>query len=295
MSLIKLMYVVLFIVLICFLIYLIYVSYEFKNIEPINPNYDSKRDSDSDSDSNEKCTEHFGASLYPMTPNPIIPIKTLPPLATLANIKFDLYAYNKLANNFDKSYVNMNAEIKNRDVTADNISNIKLYDKITKNLVNTQKIIGMKQTLADYEAPPDYPIDKLIKTIKSKYNAQQISTYPYDKAKYGILVNDKCLTVNGLCKEPFCLLDCQKSLYSSDSQKFKTERITNQTDAAKSMGTTLDKISTKNIYPFSVFKSLINSNCLTLTKEGMTVEPCNLNNTKQQWAISPDENKCVLK
>ena len=292
MSFIKLMYVVLFIVLVCFLIYLIYASHEYRDIEPINPN---KKNESSDSDTSKKCIEHFGASLNPILSTPTIPIKPLPPLATLAKIKFNLYDYNKLSNNLDKSYVNLNSEINNRDVTADNIANIKLHDKITKNLIDTQTLLNMRQNIADYEAPQQYPIDKLIKTIKSKYNAQQISTYPYDKAKYGILANDKCLTVNGLCKEPFCLLACQKSLYSSDSQKFKTERITNQTDAAKSMGTTRDKVSTKNIYPFNVFKSLVNSDCLTLTKDGITVEPCNLNDIKQQWEISPDENKCVLK
>ena len=43
--------------------------------------------------------------------------------------------------------------------------------------------------------------------------------------KYGILANDKCLTVNGLCKDEFCLLDCQNNLYTSDSQKFNTKEL----------------------------------------------------------------------
>ena len=256
-------YLLLTIILICFIIFLIYLSYEYRQIEPL------------------KFTEDF--------------VSSFPPLKKMTKPKFDLYEYNQVANDFANNYTNMNTEIDNRDVTKDNIRNIKLYNKITQNLVNSQKIMERKNNLIKAQAPEQYPIDKLIKTIKSKYNAQIISTIGYDKTKYNIIANDKCLTVGGLCKEPYCLLDCQKNLYSSDSQRFKTERITNQTDAAKSMGTTLDKIASTNIYPFNIFKSLINSNCLTLTKEGITVEPCNVNSINQQWEISPDENICVLK
>lgn len=292
-------YLLLTIILICFIIFLIYLSYEYRNIGT-SDSIDTK-ESTKPTDSHEHFiikkpipTPRFRpAPTY--TEGPTIPIIKLPERKKMTKINFDLYNYNKLANNFDKSYINLNSEINNRDVTTDNIKNIKLFDKITKNLLNSQKLINLKNNVDNLQAPEQYPLDKLIKTIKSKYNSQYISTVGFDKTKYAIMANDKCLTVNGLCKEPFCLLDCQKGLYSSDSQKFKTERITNEIEAAKAMNTTLSKIAKTNIYPFNVFKSLVNNNCLTLSTDGITVEECNVNNIKQQWEISPDENICVLK
>ena len=268
-------YLMLTIILICFIIFLIYLSYEYRQLDDPSEHIQSSK--------SKECKEHFVGN----TPN-------LPPLKKMSKISFDLYNYNKLANNFDQSYININTEINNRDFTTDNIKNIKLHDKITQNLINSQKLINIKKTLENSQVQEKYPIDKLIKTIKSKYNSQYISTVGFDKTKYAIIANDKCLTVSGLCKEPFCLLDCQKGLYSSDSQKFKTERILSEVEAAKSMNIPIGKVATTNIYPFNIFKSLINNNCLTLSKDGITVEPCNVNNIKQQWEISPDENICVL-
>ena len=256
-------YLLLTIILICFIIFLIYLSYEYRNIGINEPN---------------EILENFET----------------PKLNEMNEISFDLYNYNKLINNIDKSYYNLNSEINNRDVTTDNIKNLKLFDKITKNLLNTEKIINLKKNIIKTQDKEEYPVDKLIKTIKSKYNAQYISTIGYDKKKYSIIANDKCLTVSGLCKEPYCLLDCQKGLNTSDSQKFQTERIENEIQAAKFMNTTLSKISTNNVYPFNIFKSLVNNNCLTLTDDGITVEDCNINNIKQQWEISPNDNICVL-
>ena len=294
-------YLILIIILICFIIFIIYLSYEYRNLDIPGESSGSH-----DPTNPTKCTEHFATRTtrkapprYQTRPTPPIrptaPLITFPLLKKMNNIKFDLYNYNKLSNNFDQSYNNINSEINNRDVTTDNIKNIQLFDKITRNLLNSQKLINLKNSVNKSQAPAEYPIEKLIKTIKSKYNAQHISTVGYDKTKYAIMANDKCLTVSGLCKEPFCLLDCQKGLYSSDSQKFKTERITNEIEAAKATNTTLSKISTANVYPFNIFKSLVNNNCLTLSSEGITVEECNVNNIKQQWEISPDENLCVLK
>ena len=111
---------------------------------------------------------------------------------------------------------------------------------------------------------------------------------------YEILVNDKCLTVKGLCKGEFCTQDCQKNLYTSDSQKFETKRIKSAYDAAKIMNVNVSKISSNNVYPYNIFTSLVNNNCLSINNDGVTVEPCNLNNIQQQWQISPDENICVL-
>ena len=246
-------YLLLIIIVICFIVFLIYLSYEYKTIE---------------------CFKS-------------------PVLNSLSNIKYNTYNINEYNNDFDISYKNLITEIHNRDVSRDNIKNIELYEKINKNINETNNLKLLQTKLTPEQK--QFPIDKLIKTIKSKYNSQYISTFSNDMKKYGILANDKCLTVNGLCKEEFCLLDCQTNLYTSDSQKFSTNRINSASDAATIMNVSVNKISDKNVYPFNIFKSFVNDNCLTISNDGITVENCNLNNIKQQWEISPDDNLCVLK
>ena len=196
-------------------------------------------------------------------------------------------------NQIDKEFTGINKEIINSNISRDNIRNINIYDNVKQNEKNSKTIKEMNEKLRP-RISKTFPMDKFIKTIKSKYNSQYISTIPSDGTNYGIFVNDKCLTVKGLCKDEFCLLDCQKDTYTSESQKFKSERITSDIDAGIVMNVSKNDISKKNIYPFNIFKSLVNNNCLTLSDNGITVEKCNLNNIKQQWAISPDDNICIL-
>ncbi len=255
--------------MICFIIFLINLSYEYRQIEG-----------------------------FRQTIVPVLPLPTLSPLTGLDNSNFNVYDIQLNAKAFDTSYNNIYAEINNRDVTKDNIKNMQLYEKLNKNLENSEILKNLKANLKNNTSLTSnsvFPIDKLIKTIKSKYNSQYLSLHSNDKKNYGVIINDKCLTVNGLCKEEVCLFNCQNNLYSSDSQKFKPEKITGDGSAATAMNVTLDKISNKNIYPFNIFKSVVNNNCLTLSNDGITVETCNVNNIKQQWEISPDENLCILK
>ena len=181
----------------------------------------------------------------------------------------------------------------NEEIEKINNTNLNLYNT---NLLNIQLSDDLKKRqLSLIKEKHGYPVDKPIKTIKSKYNSQNISIFNNDIDKYGILANDKCLTVNGLCNGEFCLLNCQsKLLNTSNSQKFTTSRINSSTDAAKVMNVEISKINTSNIYPFNIFQSTINNRCLTISDGGITVEKCNLNNKKQQWEISPDENICYL-
>lgn len=278
-------YVILIIIIMLTIIFMIYYGYDYRSSK-------SKTSSNNSDNSTSSDIEYFSfASTHPSIP--VIPFQTIP---DLSDFNFNIYNFNEIANKYDTSFKNLSTEINNRDVSQDNIKNIQLYSKLSQNLDNSKKLLDLKnKSNAKIKSKQTYPIDKLIKTIKSKYNSQYLSTFSYDMSKYGILANDQCITVNGLCKEEYCQLPCQDKLYASDSQKFKTERITSDSDAATSMNTTLDKISNKNIYPFNIFKSMVNSNCLTISNDGVTVEPCNLNDIKQQWHISPDENICLLK
>ena len=248
-------YLSLIIIILFFIIFLIYLSYEYRNIECFN----------------------------------------VPIVNSLSSIKGNILDTNNLSLDFDSEYKNLNNEINNRNISRDNIKNIELYKKTQKNFLDSEKLKELNKTINTTNINNNYQFtDKLIKTIKSKYNAQYLSTFSNDMKNYGILANDKCLTVNGLCKDEFCLLECQNNLYTSDSQKFTTKRITNNKEAANEMNVNIDRISEKNIYPYNIFKSSVNDNCLTISNDGVTIERCNLNNIKQQWEISPDENLCVL-
>jgi hypothetical protein len=176
-----------------------------------------------------------------------------------------------------------------------NMTNKQLLENAKDNLVKSKALEDLKIGSNNRLNNTIFPPNEIIKTIKSKYNSQYLSIFANDRKNYGVLVNDKCLTVNGLCKEDFCLLDCQKNLYTSDSQKFASKRIYTDNDVANIMNLPISEVSSKNVYPFNIFTSAVNNNCLTINDNGITVEKCNLNNIKQQWAISPDENICVLK
>jgi len=250
-------YVYLFLILliICFIIYIIYLSYDY--------NFDNTK-------------EHFvdltveNVGLLNLNTNDIID---------------DL-------DKFNENYSKLDIDIHNRNVQKEQKKNLDLLSKTKNNLSLTDKLKLMKQNLKP--EIKKFPINETIKTIKSKYNSQYLSTFTNNNKNYNILANDKCLTVRGLCKDEFCLLNCQNKLYSSNSQYFNSERINNEVDAATTTNVPLETISTDNVYPYNIFKSLINDKCLTISNDGMSVEKCNLNNIKQQWEISPDENICVL-
>jgi hypothetical protein len=265
-------YLLLIITVICFIIFMIYLSYEYRNIECT---YNESRDSKT-IDNESRIIENF----------------LVPELSNLSSIKYNLDDLNAKAKDINTNYINLNDELYNKDISRDNIKNINVSHKQLQHLADSKLLNVANNNLKSI--PMTFPIDKLIKTIKSKYNSQYLSTTSNDSNNYGILVNEGCLTVNGLCKDEYCTLNCQSNLYSSDSQKFKTTRIESNADAAKVMNIPIERISTKNIYPFNIFTSLVNNKCLSISNDGISVDSCNLNNIRQQWEISPDENICVL-
>jgi hypothetical protein len=250
-------YLLLILTLICSILFLIYLSYEYR----INEGFES------------------------------ISMSKIPSIDT--DLIYNLSDNINPNNNDYNVFIN---DINNTYNYANNVANLQLLENAKNNLIQSQKLEKLKiDNNNSVNNNNDFPNNSLIKTIKSRYNSQYLSTFANDSANYGILVNDKCLTVNGLCKEDFCLLDCQNHLFASNSQKYSTKRIYTATDAANIMNVPINKISSTNIYPFNIFTSFVNNNCLTINDNGITVEKCNLNNIKQQWEISPDENICVLK
>jgi hypothetical protein len=193
---------------------------------------------------------------------------------------------------FIGNYNKLLTNTKNRLIISDNIAYHRLNKKYISNLNDTHKILNLQNNLKPI--PETFPFDKLIKTIKSNYNAQYLSLFANDQNKYGVLVNDKCFTVNGLCKDEYCLQNCQNNLYTTDSQKFYTQRVYSPDDVSRIMNITQDKVNPNNVYPFNIFRSKVNDKCLNITNDGLSIEKCNLNSINQQWSISPDENICLL-
>lgn len=251
--LIEYIYLIVIIVIIITIIYIIYLSYEYR----------------------ENIKQDIEQFINPQ-------IDILP--STNEN-------YNKQINIFLDEYNNFKNNVYNRQIINDTNEYQNLVKNLSNNLNNTNQLIKDKQILKSI--PESFPINQLIKTIKSNYNSQYLSLFANDINKYGILVNDQCLTVNGLCKDEYCLQNCQNNLYTSDSQKFYTNRILSNNDVHRIMNIPLDKVNSKNIYPFNIFRSTINDKCLSISNNGITLENCNLNNINQQWAISPNENICI--
>jgi hypothetical protein len=196
-------------------------------------------------------------------------------------------------NNFAQKYSNLVVNTYNKQITNNEVVNNLLLKQFQSNYNDSKNLLKEKRGLEPNTQ--SFPINELIKTIKSNYNSQYLSLFSNDINKYGVLVNDKCITVNGLCKDEYCLQDCQNSLYTSDSQKFYTNRIYSDDDVSRIMKIPKNKVNTNNIYPFNIFRSTINDKCLTINNDGISIDNCNLNSLSQQWSISPNENICVLK
>jgi hypothetical protein len=202
---------------------------------------------------------------------------------------------NNIVNNigsFLDNYDQLIANTYNRQIIDNSSGYQKLVNQISSNVNDSSTLLRQMSGLQPEQKT--FPINQLIKTIKSNYNAQYLSLFANDINKYGILVNDKCMTVNGLCKDEFCLQDCQNNLYTTDSQKFYTNRVNSSDDVSRIMKITKDKVNSKNIYPFNIFRSNVNDKCISINNEGLSIENCNLNKINQQWSISPNENICLL-
>jgi hypothetical protein len=189
-------------------------------------------------------------------------------------------------------YKEYSSDTINLGINQQSQKNADIYKGTLLNLNNSNTLVNLNLGLA--QIPDSFPSTDTIKTIKSKYNSQYLSVFKNDINNYGILANDKCLTSKGLCNGEFCLIDCQNKLYVSNSQKFTTDRIYSAFDASRIMNEDYAKINTDNIYPFNIFRSTVTNKCLTVSDNGISIDKCNLNNKKQQWEISPNENICYL-
>lgn len=256
------LYFVIIIFLIGVIIYLIYMSYNYR--KNIGPGVDIER----------------FANVVPVINNDL----NLDQMNDKIAAEMELILSN---------YQNLETNIYNKQILDNNQHYIDLLKQMQNNSISLDAI--KKKSYHFIPESKSFPINELIKTIKSNYNSQYISLKPDENLnKYGVLVNDKCFTVNGLCKDEFCTLDCQNNKTSSDSQKFYTNRIYSNIDAARIMHTTADQISSKNVYPFNIFRSSVNDKCLNITNDGISVEDCNLNSLSQQWSISPNNNICPI-
>lgn len=194
----------------------------------------------------------------------------------------------------DNNYMSVMSDAYNKLTLQDENAIQNLYsDAIAKTNVITNLGSTNKTNVRNKNI---FPAGSLIKTIKSKNNAQMLSLTSNDlTGKYGVNINDQCLTVSGTCanNNKYCTQDCQTILYTSDSQKFAIKNIATIADAKKIMGPKAS-INSTNVYPFNIVMSGVDNTCLAMSNSGVTLEECNLNDIRHQWSISPDDNICLV-
>lgn len=193
--------------------------------------------------------------------------------------------YNNLriyeANLRKQNIINKNNYLKNQKNKINNILEND-FSEIKREIGNINSEIRNKIILNNF------PLGNQINAIQSIYNNQVISTIPIDSDNYQIMINNQCLTVYG--KDKVLLKDCNKGNTISDSQKFSTQRIDNSLMANTYFG---KKSYNSNIlYPYNIFKSNLINQCLTINDDGIYLEPCSGDISKQHWKISSENNHC---
>lgn len=160
-----------------------------------------------------------------------------------------------------------------------------LQDKSQQNLnISNQLLQNLNNGVSTSQA---YPAALPIQTIKSLYNSQILTLMPIDTKYYLIQINDKCLTVYD--DNDYTLKDCDSVSITNTSQTFYHVRINNANDAQNATG---NAPLSNTLYPYSMFKSLTTDQALTSSDNGITVEPCNPDDNRQFWTISPEEYSC---
>ena len=168
------------------------------------------------------------------------------------------------------------------------------YDKINQINKDIDKLIvassNARRELSKNIYGTTFPMGVDIKSIKSVDNGAILALNPVGELDmYQVNINGQCLTVYG--KDSVMLKPCQGGASVSDSQKFQTTRIMTPLAAKTVMNASY--VSPTNVYPYNIFRSNMTGQCMTLNGDGdVVMKPCNPNNLKQQWLISPNENIC---
>lgn len=187
----------------------------------------------------------------------------------------DYQDYNSKINSINDEITNYNIQL------MDNVLN-----EAQRNEVKSKKLLDeeleRKQLMSRLEKPPD-----LVRAIKSNYNGSILTTNPYDLNAYQVQINDKCLTVYDDNK--YLLEKCNTKGERSDTQKFTTHRIKDIYNAKSITGRNPTKIME---YPYSLFKSELTDQCLTIDDEGVSVQDCLPDNDKQHFKISSEPLLC---
>lgn len=187
----------------------------------------------------------------------------------------DYQDYNSKINSINDEITNYNIQL------MDNVLNEAQRNEVKSNKLLDEEL-ERKQLMSRLEKPPD-----LVRAIKSNYNGSILTTNPYDLNAYQVQINDKCLTVYDDNK--YLLEKCNTKGERSDTQKFTTHRIKDIYNAKSITGRNPTKIME---YPYSLFKSELTDQCLTIDDEGVSVQDCLPDNDKQHFKISSEPLLC---
>ena len=170
-------------------------------------------------------------------------------------------------------------KIKQIKIMSDDIKNIE------NNIITAQHELNRQMYKSNSNSDTNL-LSLPIRTIKSNYNNQYLSTIPIDPDTYQINLNNQCITVYN--KDNVVLKKCQENININDGQKFTTERI-NYPSISSNKLMLINNVT----YPYNIFRSNLTNQCLTLNDDGdILLKDCYPDNIKQHWKISPNEFIC---
>jgi hypothetical protein len=126
-----------------------------------------------------------------------------------------------------------------------------------------------------------------VKSVKSLQNSQPLNINRLENGKYMINMNGKCLHSNALNRTS--VMSCNQD---DPSQYFELNVIYDKNTYKNSIGNNPIIDNTIFKYPFSIIKSVTNSNCLTNKNSVLSTRPC-IPDISQQWSNSNDPIICT--
>jgi hypothetical protein len=173
-------------------------------------------------------------------------------------------------------------------IVSDDTINDKIYNE--KEIIQKKEIEEIKNKLNSLMSDSIIVIPEntiKVKSVKSLQNSQPLNINQLDNGKYMINVNGKCLRSNALNRT-----DIKSCNQDDPSQYFELNVIYDKDTYKNNIGDNQIINNTTFKYPFSILKSVTNSNCLTNKDSIISTRPC-IPDISQQWENSNDPIICT--
>jgi hypothetical protein len=173
-------------------------------------------------------------------------------------------------------------------ISSENVIKDKIYNE--KEIIQKKEIDELKNKINSLMTDSIIVTPKnivTVKSVKSLQNSQPLNINRLENGKYMINMNGKCLHSNALNRTS--VMSCNQD---DPSQYFELNVIYDKNTYKNSIGNNPMIDNTVFKYPFSIIKSVTNSNCLTNNNSVLSTRPC-IPDISQQWANSNDPIICT--